>query len=396
MASLYPPLNTVVQCLQNGQVAKAEQLCHGICNAYPNYADALQLLAIIYAQIGQFESAQGYFERAITTAPQRLDFHGNYANLLYERGNYAEAIAHGQIALRQKPVQPEVYNTLGNALYRQSQYQEALTHYQQALALQPDYAEGYNNLGQALRALHDYSAAEACFQQALKLQPDFAAAAANLQAVNPRWLAPLVGSRVRVRRQTVQDADFLWRCFQGTSFMHLYNRFLPVDFSLDMLKEQLAKQATGHPLETRSINWLIERCDTQRNWQSIGVASLTDIQAYHRRAELKIGIPAAKNLPGVGLTVALMIMDFFFNQIKFHRLVSMVYGDNQASLHNTQVLGLVREGHLREHLWHAPSGTYVDLYTYGLLVQEFRANRRLARLAQRLLGRDITQITGVS
>lgn len=391
--TLNPPLNTVVNCLQNGQLDAAAQLCLDICTAYPQYADALHLLAVIYAQNQQLELAHDYFERAIAQAPQRLDFQGNYGNLLYEQGNYAAAVEHCQLALQQKQPRPEVYNTLGNALYKQEQYQEALGYYQQALALQPDYAEAYNNLGQSLRALHNYRAAADCFHQALNLQPDFANAASNLKEVDPRWLAPLSSRKLSLRRQCADDTDFLWDCYQNRAFMWLYNRFLPADFSKDALRNNLREHAIEHPLQKLRVQWIISTPDTNNSWQPIGIASLVDIQPQHRRAEFLIGIPAAHHRQaGAGTTATLLVMDFAFNQIGLNKLSTIIYSDNQASRKNTQALGFTHESILREHLWHEDTQQFIDLYGKGMTVTEFRNNQRLAKLSQRLLGRDVTQM----
>jgi hypothetical protein len=73
-----------------------------------------------------------------------------------------------------------------------------------------------------------------------------------------------------------------------------------------------------------------------------------------------------------------------------NKLTTIVYGDNISSQRNTLAVGIIQESYLREQNIDASSGHFLDLYGNDLALKDFRANRRLAKLSKRLVGRDIT------
>lgn len=386
-----PSLQMVISTLQTGQAQLAEQLCQQICAANPSDANALHLLAVIYVQTQQLGLAEHYFLKAITGAPSRGDFLGNYGNLLFEQGRFAEAIQYCGQAISKGHQRPEVHNTLGNAWYKTGEFATAADCYHQALAIQPNYPQAYNNLGQTLRAQHDYLGAEQCFLKALALQPDFPDAAENLKAVDSTWLKPLVGGGVQLHRYTAEATDFLWDCYHDRDLMHFYNRFMVMPSDKASLAEQLTAEAIRHPLESRVVNWIMCVPATNGDLRPIGIANLVDIQPVHRRAEFLIGIPGHDNRAARAATAAtLLIMDFAFNRVGLNKLVTFVYSDNEASLKNNAALGFTPESLLRDHLWHAETQQFIDLRSNGMTLADFRANSRLAKVSQRLLGWDVT------
>lgn len=386
-----PNLQTILNCLHRGQLSEAEQLCQQRYAAHPHEVDALQLLAIIYAQTKRFELAETYFVQAIALAPARLDIHGNYGNLLYECQRFDEAIQHCQLALDQASPRAEVFNTLGNALYKTEQFTEALNFYQQAIALQPNYPEAHNNLGQAFRALGNYAESERCFRLALSLRPDYAAAITNLQTVDSLWLNPLATDCVRLQRYRATDTDFLWLCYCDSAFMQLYNRFTPAPASKTALKEKLRQEENLHPLKQKAVHWVVSTRANDNSWQPIAIASLVNIDLSHRRAEYLIGTPFPEERnQRAGPTATLLVLDLVFNRLGFNKLLTLVYSDNEYSQRNCIAQGFNAEGLLRDQLWDASSKQYLSLYSNSMTLSDFRSNRRLAKLSQRLLGRDVT------
>lgn len=122
----------------------------------------------------------------------------------------------------------------------------------------------------------------------------------------------------------------------------------------------------------------------------IGLANLADIDLHHRRAELLIGIPAGqKRARGAGLEATLLAVGFAFNRARLNKLTSLVYEGNEPAQRNALELGFKQEGFRPQHL-RVAGGDYLGVFENGMTVADFRANRRLARLSRRLLGRDVT------
>jgi tetratricopeptide (TPR) repeat protein len=109
-------------------------------------------------------------------------YHWELGNLLLERGQGNEAIAHYQKASVLQPDEPVGHLIRGNVLGGKGQLDEAIRQFQEALRLKPDYADAHNNLGAALARRGQTDEAIEQFREALRLQPDYADARKNLEA----------------------------------------------------------------------------------------------------------------------------------------------------------------------------------------------------------------------
>ena len=421
-----PSLSTILQTAarhhQAGQFQQAEKFCLQACAITQNQPDALHLLAVIHAQTGRHELANEYFTKAIASDPLRADFHGNYANALWEQGCIEEAIITCQRALKLDASRADTHNILGNILLSQNRLEEAATYFRSALKLHPDYPhalnnlgntlqkmnkadeaisyyrkaihlqenypEAHNNLGQALKNLGKIKEARHHFLTALKLRPAFHKAARNCAEVDPVWLEPLDGKRLHLRRYCAEDAAYLHQCYKNMIFMSQYNHYIPRHQHLDDLAAKLRQTHNMHPCQSKSIDWMILNKNTQ---QPAGIANLVEIQFLHQRAEFLIGLPnPADHTSGIGLEATLLALDFVFNRVGLNKLTAVVYGDNVSSQKNTLAIGFVQESYLREQILDPVSGEFLNLYGNGMTLSDFRANKRIPKLSQRLLGRDIT------
>ena len=203
--------------------------------------------------------------------------------------------------------------------------------------------------------------------------------------------APLHGKKISLFRRGGEHAEFVWECFQLDEFMDLYRLTENRQKTVEQIREQLIEEHKVFPNQLKRIEWIICRTDGDAP-EPIGLTAIADYQKHNQRGEFLIGIPEKHNQrPGIGLEASLLVMEFGFNQLHLHKLMSFVYGYNSASQHNTLELGFIQEGHLRDHLFYKDKG-FVDMYQNGMLDSDFRSNQRLARLSTRLLGRDITQL----
>ena len=173
-----PSTNQLLQlALQNhdaGRIPDAERLYRQILAKEPNHPDALHLLGVLGAQIGQTAAAIDLIRRAIAIKPTDAGFHNDLGNCLRNMKQLDQAVdAYGQ-AIRLKPDYMLALNNLGNALCDQGKLDEGIAAYRQALKLQRDFAGLYNNLGKALRDKHQLDESLAIFRQGLQLKPDYA------------------------------------------------------------------------------------------------------------------------------------------------------------------------------------------------------------------------------
>ncbi len=211
--------------------------------------------------------------------------------------------------------------------------------------------------------------------------------------VSPIGTELLWGRKVVLERSNPTHASFLLKCYQDDDFMNLYRLAQERRETLAQIAARLDEEQTFQPQQLKRIEWVIHqyKIDVQNQLEKspIGLISLADYKPIYQQAEFLIGILASdKRQTGLALEASLLVLDFVFNQLRIHRLTAYVYGYNQNAQKNVVELGFKQEGVLRDHV--RTKKQFVDLYANGMLEQDFRENKRLARLSKRLLGGDIT------
>ena len=195
------------------------------------------------------------------------------------------------------------------------------------------------------------------------------------------------GKTLRIRAVEPVDAEWLAATWANQEFVALYCSNITPAPAAVLYQSLVDRQQT--PVATLGyIEFIVERLSGER----IGVGSLGNYAALHRRAELMIGIvdPALRH-GMAALEATLLLLDLAFNNYQLNKIFTYVYGYNEYSQANTLRLGFVQEGKLRQHHWLAEEQRFVDLYINGMTSDDFRAAVQLARWSRRLLGRDITQ-----
>lgn len=384
---------------------------------------AQNLLGVIHARLGRHQEAATAFRSVLATAPDNPRVMANLASSLHKSGLSAEAITVAQQALGLDPSLTLAWNTLGaaynacgehaaaeetsragiaccgehafmlnnlgNALHAQKKLPDAEASFRRALALQESYPECLVNLSTVLQAGGHHDEARLLCERALAIRPGYTEAADALWQVADFWNAPLNGRRLELRRTTPADAEFLRHSLANADFRNRYQRFGNPHTSSASLRSGLALGPWATVVQNRSAEWIIRR---RGNDTPLGLAGLADISREHRRAEFLIGLPDAElHGTGIALEASLLVMEFAFQRAGFHKLTSIVYGDNPVAQTNTEALGFRREGFRKSHLRNPSDGSWLDVYENGLTVADFAANERIACLARRQLGREITQ-----
>ena len=186
-----------------------------------------------------------------------------------------------------------------------------------------------------------------------------------------------------------EDASVLMRkMYQNTEFMRLF-RLNNYPENEEQLRIQIRKRLQISPRKSSYYDGLLVH-DTHG---IIGIAALADYVLLHRRAELQIGIFYEKHrLKGFGIEACLMLLDLGFNQFQLNRMYAYTYSYNTLAQRGLDSIGFELEGVQQQHVYDQSTNQFIDLHVYGLVVKKYRQSRRLAKLSQRLLGRDTTQI----
>lgn len=165
-------LQQAIQLVQAKRWAHAEDLCLQILADQPLNADALNLLGLLYRQVGDRNKAKRWLQRAIEADPNYVEAHSNLATVLREQELWQEALEQFDQALQINPDHVLTLYNLGLLHQQQHRLPEAMECYQKVIQLQPQMADAHNNLGTVLRALGRPQAAAECFRQALFLRED--------------------------------------------------------------------------------------------------------------------------------------------------------------------------------------------------------------------------------
>ena len=127
-------------------------------------------LGAAHRATGCLAEAAAAYEHALALDPGFADAAANYANVLTDRGRYAEAEAMARRAITNGARSRQVYVTLGNALFRQGDLLAAAAAYRTALAQGYD-GRAVRNLGSALANLGRFAEAKEVYLAALKYEP---------------------------------------------------------------------------------------------------------------------------------------------------------------------------------------------------------------------------------
>jgi RimJ/RimL family protein N-acetyltransferase len=205
---------------------------------------------------------------------------------------------------------------------------------------------------------------------------------------------PVTGRNLQLRRLGPEHADYMQQSFADAQFWAAYRSNQNRHLTTVELRQRLDLESQNSPQTLGKIEWVIQRISRSPGGENnnIGLAGLTAFDPRQNCAEFLLGIVRSQDRkPGAGLEASLLLFDYAFNRMHLSRLVSHVYADNGEAQRNTLALGFRQEVLLRDHFRKLGESELSDVYRNGMLLSEFRDNKRLATLSQRLLDRDITR-----
>lgn len=205
---------------------------------------------------------------------------------------------------------------------------------------------------------------------------------------------PLTGKRVRLVRMNPSHLDFLFSCFANKPFWSAYRANQKLTGGREELTRELDRDLGLLPAQRGKIEWVVERLGVgaREEPEPVGFAALSAFDTAQSQAEFMVGIIAAEQRQaGIPLEASLLVLDYAFNKERLQKLLSFVYANNPSAQKSTLALGFSNETLLKRHLRLDDTSEYLDVYRNSLSEKQFRANQRLARLSQRLLGVDVTR-----
>jgi tetratricopeptide (TPR) repeat protein len=125
------------QALQQGDLARAEQLFRAHLKSYPASAEAMSNLAAVHARRGQYVEAVPLYEKSLKANPKLTPVHFNAAVALGQLKRYAEAAAHLRTFIASYPNEPRAHQLLGLCLMESGDPRAALAALDRSYQLNP-------------------------------------------------------------------------------------------------------------------------------------------------------------------------------------------------------------------------------------------------------------------
>ena len=163
-----------------GQLESSEKMFQKAVSIKPDYAEAHKNLGIVQKFLGQFEASIQSFKKAIFLEPEYSDAHFNLAKTLKECNKLDDALKSYQKVLSINPNFAHAHNNLGNIFKDLNQFENAINSYEQAININPHFPHAHNNLGNVFKDLNQFENAIKSYKKAININPTFAHAYNNL------------------------------------------------------------------------------------------------------------------------------------------------------------------------------------------------------------------------
>ncbi len=156
-----------IQALEKESIEIAETLVE----EFPNRADPLGLLGMVYNRCNQTAKAMEYWKKALDRSPNRPDLYDAMATVALRKGEYEKAVELCGVGL-QKGEMLMLHCHLAEALNGLGRAEEALKELQIAVKSAPKDPQIYCQMGKSYTLLPDHEKARLNYETAVRLKPD--------------------------------------------------------------------------------------------------------------------------------------------------------------------------------------------------------------------------------
>jgi len=196
-------------------------------------------------------------------------------------------------------------------------------------------------------------------------------------ALNESWWSTIKHGAVSIRRSAVSDLHFFSNAYENPSFRNLFGESFGWKGELSKALENNQKALAGF---SGTIFFSIIFQDSVK-----GLISLSQIDLHNLKSEFAIGFPNERP-QGIAHKACLLFFDYYFWIIGLNKIYTLVYSENRWSSRNSEKLGLLREGFIKDYLRTERGFKSVEIF--GLTRSEALENRKLLSTVWRRINRD--------
>lgn len=153
-------------CMQQGEVANAQELFNRVLKINSNHVGALMGLASIAIRSEKYGIAYQLTSRAVLAEPENAEAHHGKGSVLTKLNKFELAVISYRNAIEIKPDFAVAHANLGVVLEKLGDYDSAKESYEQAIRYDPRSIRGLNGLGSVYRKRSDLDAAIKFFRLA--------------------------------------------------------------------------------------------------------------------------------------------------------------------------------------------------------------------------------------
>lgn len=146
----------------------------------PTYFEAYFNLGETFEKQGAYEAALDNYQRAHVPNEKLAEAYKRYGIYLANSGKIDRAVEQLNLALDSWPKCAEAHRALGRIYVQIQNLESAVHHFSEQIRLQPNQAEGFIDLGSTLFQTKDFAGAIANYQSALQINPDLPEVENNL------------------------------------------------------------------------------------------------------------------------------------------------------------------------------------------------------------------------
>lgn len=157
---------------ENGNYEQAEAKLDKLLTAHPEFEKGYNTRGMLLQKLKKLEDAEKDFVKAISLNPGFAEAYGNLGNLNLALQKYPAAAECFRKVIGLNPRSPQALSSLGTVLSLQGKYDEAEASINAALDLDPHFAPAYLARGELFKLTDRPSEAIAAFEKAIVCQPD--------------------------------------------------------------------------------------------------------------------------------------------------------------------------------------------------------------------------------
>jgi len=172
LSKLPQELLTVTHFIHEGKLLKAEELCRYFLQKNPHHIEAMRLLADIGSRFGVFNDADFLLESAIEFAPDNIQLHLDYIQILRKRQKFAAALEQAEGLYKRDPKNPIFQSHLAIESMQTGDHERAFALFEDVLEKVPNDPATLTSRGHAFKTFGKHEEAVESYRAAYRSKAD--------------------------------------------------------------------------------------------------------------------------------------------------------------------------------------------------------------------------------